>query len=178
MAVSVRRIRPEEGQLLRRMRLAALRDSPDAYASTLAAEEGRSEATWDALARARSHGPAEATFWAQDHDGTVVGMVGAHRSDTARGTVELVSLWVDPGHRRGGVGRRLVAWVVDWAAAGGADRVELWVTTANAPAEALYRRSGFVPAPDDPGDPGHACRGERHLVRSLGGEADGPRAAR
>lgn len=84
-------------------------------------------------------------FVAVEHS-EFVGMVGADSRDAASGTASLVALWVEPGARDQGVGRRLVAAGVDWARRRGADRVELWVLDANDAAQALYRRGGFTSA--------------------------------
>jgi len=74
---------------------------------------------------------------------------GMHHSP---GTAELISMWVAPEARGTGVGRALVEAVVDWATSERSERVVLAVRRNNAPAVALYARSGFVlvgPNPDD-----------------------------
>jgi ribosomal protein S18 acetylase RimI-like enzyme len=53
------------------------------------------------------------------------------------------ALWVAPGERGSGLGRRLVETACAWIEACGASRVELDVTEGN-PAAALYERLGFV----------------------------------
>ncbi|WP_112311770.1 ribosomal protein S18-alanine N-acetyltransferase [Pseudogemmobacter bohemicus] len=62
------------------------------------------------------------------------------------GEAELLTLAVDPGHRRQGIGARLIAGFLDEASARGAERIFLEVAADNAAAIALYRRAGFTDA--------------------------------
>ena len=159
MSIITRRIRPDDGELLRRVRLAALADAPSAFAGTHAAEAANPEARWAELAAQRSTGPEHATFFAVDGE-AVVGLVGGHRVDPA--TVELVSMWTEPTARGRGVGAVLVEAVVEWA---DGSTVELWVTRGNDAAQRLYERCGFQltlevqPLPSDP------CREEIRMRR-------------
>ena len=159
MGVSTVRIRPGDGELLRRTRLAALADAPAAFASSYAAEADLPSDRWAELAEQRSTGLDHTTYFAVD-DGEVVGLVGGHRVDPE--TVELVSMWTDPAARGRGVGAVLVDAVVAWA---GGSVVELWVTRGNDAAQRLYERCGFdltlevQPLPSDP------CKDEIRMRR-------------
>ena len=156
MPVEVRRIHAGEGMLLRQMRLAALADAPQAFASTLEQESLRSRERWEADAATWSEGFDSVTFFAEDA-GCALGLVGAFRSVELSATVELVSLWVAPPVRGRRLGERLIGAVVAWAAAGGARTVALRVASGNAPARALYSRTGFLPSSESAagaGDPG------------------------
>jgi len=151
----VRRIRPEEGAVLRAVRLAALADAPSAFGSTYARESLLKAEDWAERARAGSAGSERATFFAVSDDG-IVGLVGGHRAEPTPSRVELVSMWTHPAARRAGVGRLLVDAVLDWARNLGAQTVGLWVTRGNESAENLYRAMGFVDAGDRqplPSDP-------------------------
>lgn len=115
---------------LRAVRLAALRDSPSAFSSTHQAEQAHPAQHWAERARHGSAGDDSATFFATVDD-RVVGLVGAYRPNHAQAVVELVSMWTAPDARRTGAGRRFVDAVGEWARAGSADSVELWVTQGN-----------------------------------------------
>jgi GNAT superfamily N-acetyltransferase len=138
--VVVRAAAMGEWHVLRDIRLAALRDAPDAFGSTYAEQEAVAEADWR---RRISRG---GTFFAYvpevnktQPSGLVVGF------EERPGTVELVSLWVRPRVRGLGVGEALVSAVVDWARARNAWSVHLWLTETNQYARVLYDRCGFSP---------------------------------
>jgi len=154
MTISTRRVRPDDSDLLKRVRLAALLDTPTAFASTFAAESQATDERWAALAEQRSAGPDHATFFAVDGD-DAVGLVGGHRIDT--GTVQLVSMWTAPVARGNGVGEMLVGAVVEWAAGAA---VELWVTRGNDAAQRLYERCGFAETGDSQVLPSDPCKDE------------------
>ena len=164
--VVVRRIRAGEGELLKRVRLVALRDSPFAFGSTYEAEVGRSDEEWAQRAGLGAAGTDRATFLAIE-GARLVGIAGGYRHDEVRTEVELVSMWTSPLARRVGVGRRLVTSVLEWAGATGARHVGLWVTRGNEPAQALYGSIGFEvtgefqPLPSDP------CKDEIRMVLRL-----------
>jgi GNAT superfamily N-acetyltransferase len=138
----VRRIGPSEGRELRRMRLAAIADSPAAFATTLAVARARPFHHWDRVAEASSVGADQAT-WFAEHGGELAGMINAYR--TAGGMVTLTSLWAVPGHRHLGVADALMGRALEWAEGHFADRVRLWVVERNDDARAFYRRWGFRP---------------------------------
>ncbi|HEX6472381.1 MAG TPA: GNAT family N-acetyltransferase [Streptosporangiaceae bacterium] len=140
----LRRIRPDEGELLRRLRLGALADVPSAFDSTLTRERELPAAEWHRRARAGAEGDSAVTFVVED--GTeVVGLVtGLWDGDGEHGA-QVVSMWVDRRARGRGIGRLLLDAVVDWAVRRGAPRAELWVTDGNDPARRLYEQAGFVP---------------------------------
>jgi GNAT superfamily N-acetyltransferase len=168
MAVQVRRIRSGEGKLLRKVRLAALADSPLAFESTVDEEYNRPDEALETAAAARSEGGASANFVVEGEAG-VVGLIGAYRSDEEPTTVELVSMWVAPHARGQGLGAHLVERVIEWAAAAGATRVALWVTSGNDPAMALYRRTGFGPTAVSKAHVSHPCQAELRMARELVG---------
>lgn len=158
MAVEVRRIREDEADVLRRVRLAALLDTPSAFAKTHAEEAAYDDAEWRRRAGGWAQGTAGATFFAR-RDGDVLGLVGAHRIG---GGTELVSMWVDPSHRGEGVADALVDAVVAWA---DGEAVELWVTRGNERAIAFYRRAGFVETNDVQPLPSDPCKDEQRMRR-------------
>lgn len=166
MGVALSRIRPDEGLVLKEIRLAALVDSPFAFGSTYAAEADLTDEEWTYRATLYSAGLDRVTFLART-DGVPTGLVGGYRAEAAIDTVELVSMWASPAVRRSGVGRLLVQAIIDWATEARASSVQLWVTRGNDPAQRFYESLGFretgeyQPLPSDP------CKDEVRMALPL-----------
>ncbi len=86
-------------------------------------------------------------FWvAVTDDDALVGSVGIAPTD-APGTAELHKLYVDPGHRRRGLGARLAALAEGEARAWGATTITLWTDTRFDAAHGFYEALGYVRRP-------------------------------
>ena len=140
--IDIRRATPDDWRIVKRVRLAALKEAPYAFGSTYAREAPRKAADWRRWIGDKTTRDDKAVFIA--HDGTEqVGIAaGFHETKTS---VMLVSMWVSPAARRTGTGRRLTQAVIDWAAEVRARRVTLWVADDNPEAIALYEVTGFKP---------------------------------
>jgi ribosomal protein S18 acetylase RimI-like enzyme len=143
-------ILPSEAQLYRTLRLQALLDSPDAYASTHAAEAAREEGSWGArLAAAASSNNDRA--WFAFSGAEPCGLLWCKLSAAEPGAADIYQMWVAPAFRGLGAGRALLANAVEWAASAGAQQVRLGVTAQDSAAMRLYLASGFRPAgPSEP----------------------------
>lgn len=125
------------------IRLAALADSPDAFATTHEEASAYADAVWADRAAEGAHGEDQATFLAFDAGGTAVGLVvGLTDSEDASGS-HLVSLWVHPDARGKGLASKLTAEVIDWSVSSGFRHLRLWVTETNTAARTLYESLGF-----------------------------------
>ena len=144
--MEVRQAQAADWAALRQLRLRALADAPDAFASTLAAEEALLDEVWRQRAEG---GPSSANFIACE-GGVDVGLAAVFAEPDAPGRMHLVSMWVDPGYRRRGVGRALVDQAVRWAVERRAREVILWVADLNSAARRLYERVGFRPTGGGP----------------------------
>ena len=136
-ALIVERMRPEQWQRVRAVRLRALADTPDAFASTLGNEQSMPDEKWSA----RLATPDAATFIAVSNDQDVGIAVGAYFN----GAAGLFAMWVAPEARGKGIGDALVRAVIDWANESGHERLVLEVGDWNQPANNLYKRNGFEP---------------------------------
>jgi len=169
LAANVRRVRPEEWQVYRQVRLAALAEAPYAFMSTLEREQGFGEDIW----RQRLGSTSAATFIAwrdREPTGTATGKIDDPAEEyTVPGAWQLVAMWVDPRSRGLGVADELVETVARHARAKGAVSLVLWVTEVNDRARACYKRLGFVPTgarqPVRPDEPDHW---EEQMIRRLG----------
>jgi GNAT superfamily N-acetyltransferase len=150
--MEVRRSGAADWEELRDLRLRALADAPDAFASTLAREAAFPEEVW----RERAQGGRRSANLIAREDGAAVGMAAIFAAPGAPGSVQLVAMWVDPRHRRRGVAMALIEQAVRWADRWQANEVLLWVADHNSAARTLYERAGFRPAgerqplPSDP----------------------------
>jgi ribosomal protein S18 acetylase RimI-like enzyme len=168
----VRRLHPGDWAAVREIRLTALAQAPDAFASTLEREQAFDEGewrrrleqtayfgAWDARPQPGLTGlvatfpEAQAQAQAQPADASDAARTGPVPADTGRTAApgagapqsawHLVAMWVSPGHRGQGIADRLAAAVCDLARARGGTQVALWVADANPRAQAVYRRLGF-----------------------------------
>ena len=142
--ITVRRIRPDDGPLLRSLRLAALADAPSEATTTLARAEAHDDDHWVEAAVANASGGLQATFIAEvdGPDGLeAVGLVGAYAN--RHGVANVVGLWSAPGFRDVGVASVLLAEVQAWAVDAGADRLRMWVVERNDFARRFYESQGF-----------------------------------
>lgn len=156
---TIRKLAPDEGRIYRDLRLAALADSPDAFGSSLAGEQGRSDAEWSArLAPSDGDLPLVAEV-----DGRPVGLAWGRIEQTEADTARVYQMWVAPEHRRSGAARLMLDAIVDWARDKKLRRVELFVARDNTPATELYLAAGFKPI----GEPGALCGGSALLAQTM-----------
>ncbi|QKK99765.1 GNAT family N-acetyltransferase [Pseudomonas sp. 13159349] len=140
--VFVRPIAANEWRLYRNLRLRALRESPDTFASTYEREATRSDDDWEARVSAVATFTSAQAFLAFQH-AEPCGLVRCKASEAEPAVVEVFQMWVDPVSRGTGAGRALLARAVAWAEGRGAQRIRLGVTIADTPAMRLYRSNGF-----------------------------------
>lgn len=79
-----------------------------------------------------------------EEDGRIVGAADLRQLSPARCShVGILSIGVHPDFQRRGIGRALMQRLIEHAKASGLRRLELYMRSDNAPAEALYRSLGF-----------------------------------
>jgi GNAT superfamily N-acetyltransferase len=147
----IRAVREDDWQVMRDIRLEALREAPATFGSSYAREVVFTEADW----RRRASGYGFFAFL-PDLGGLPVGLAGG--IEEGAGAAQLVSMWVRPQARGRKVGAALVMAVVDWAHGRGLSQLNLWVTEGNQAARVLYERCGFTLAGERqplPSDPAH-----------------------
>src|SRR4030095_5667484 len=106
-----------------RLRLRALAAAPGAFASTLEAGLRFSDDIW----RQRAGDDREAATFVASEGGADIGLARIFAEAEPPGRTHLVSMWVDPAHRRRGGARALIDRAVRWAAERHAEEVILWV---------------------------------------------------
>lgn len=135
--MELRALDADDWQLLRDVRLRALKDSPAAYLADYEDEESWPEANW----RRRFAG----SLWVVAQEGDrVFGLARAVRVDERPPDERhFESVWVDPGDRGTGALRAMLRYledaeprITDWL---------VWVLNDNVPARKVYERLGFHP---------------------------------
>jgi ribosomal protein S18 acetylase RimI-like enzyme len=140
------RVRPfqsHEWRLFRELRLEALRESPNAFGSTLAREEAFTEQEWITRLALGAASPLDQPLVAED-SGRAVGLAWVRIDATDLSTATLYQVWVHPEYRRRGIGQRLLAFAVAWAKEAGATTLVLSVACGPDSAIEFYRRAGFM----------------------------------
>lgn len=148
--ITVRPLSASEWQLKRDLRLAALQDSPRAFASSYDLEVHRSEQDWRGWPRDGAY------FAAFDDLQAALGIAGSWMRAGEPDVTHLISMWVAPDARGAGIARQLTTAVVEWAQEQKAARVELEVAAGNDAAMRAYLRNGFVVTKRAPATPGGA----------------------
>lgn len=136
--VQLRHLTPEDAALYREIRLEALADSPDAFAST---PESEQERPLESFATRLTDNYVIGAFSGVELAGVAGFHVQAGPKHAHKGT--LWGMYVRPGYRGTGIGRVLVEAVIAHAR----QRVELlqlFVVSDNTAARQLYASLGFV----------------------------------
>lgn len=140
--ISVRRIRVGEGDLFKRMRLAALHESPASFASTYESALTRSSESWSEQADSTAEGSDRSTFLAFSGD-SPIGIAALYRDKQKIDVGEVLQVWVSPEHRSTGVAIEMMATVCRWPVENGFRTILATITKGNVRALNFYRRYGF-----------------------------------
>jgi ribosomal protein S18 acetylase RimI-like enzyme len=158
VVINCRQVTPCEWQEWRDLRLRALRDTPEAFSSTLADWQDADELRWRDRLRTVEYNVIV------DVDDVPAGMASCAMNERAG---ELMSFWITPSARGKGVADALLGAIVEWAVSARCDTVTLGVRAANRHAIALYERHGFIDiGPDHNDDP--AAPPERRMILRIG----------
>lgn len=138
--VGVRALVRGDADLLRLLRLEALRESPDAYVETLAdAQSCDWLARADRLSRPE---PADRVAYFAFVGDRAVGMIVAGYGIPNESPF-LAAMWVHPDFRRRRAGRALVLRALAFLRAAGQRQVTLWVTESHLAVFEFYQSLGF-----------------------------------
>lgn len=160
--LQVRRVLAEDWQELRRVRLAAMSDAPDAFGSTYERELSFDEAGW--LERI-----ARSPWWLAWDGARAIGVIAAYTvaPDAVPDDRHVVSMWVDPSTRGTGVADALMEALTEWAIGDGARTLSLWVVESNERARRFYERHGFEATPRRAPLPSDNSLSEVEMIRVL-----------
>lgn len=133
----VRALAGDDWQAFRQIRLAALQDAPEAFASSYSEEQGYDEDFW----RVRLGRSSRLLACLDDEPVGIVSVGRAAEDDVA----ELFGMWVVPAQRGRGVAWQLTEAAADHARQQGRRALKLWVSTDNGRAVAFFSSYGFRP---------------------------------
>jgi ribosomal protein S18 acetylase RimI-like enzyme len=133
----IRRAESGDEPLLRKIRIEALSESPEAFGSTLDRELARTQTDWQKWLS------PSATFVLEAANGPE-GIAAGVPDSTDPAVVHLMAMWVHPALRGSGAASALVQAVLEWAEARGANSIRLDVIDGNDRARRLYERHGFA----------------------------------
>ena len=131
----------DEWQDLKRLRIAALTESPDSFSPTAESARAHDDAYWRRGAQRAATAEGFKLFIVR-RDGEGLGLASAQRDENGVGHIG--AMWVDPVLRGRGVGARLFDTVVTYLRGIHCAMIELSVTETNTAAIALYQSRGFV----------------------------------
>ena len=140
--ISVRRIKCGEGSLYKRMRLASLSDSPNAFSTTFESASSRGLDSWNEQADSAAIGTDRFIFFAFFNN-EPVGIAAFYRNDQDTDSGEVFQFWVDPVQLGGLVAGKLIKEIFSWAGKGDFEHLSVWVNKGNERAIRFYRKYGF-----------------------------------
>jgi ribA/ribD-fused uncharacterized protein len=138
----IRYTKEEDWHELKRVRLAALLDAPQAFGVSHASALAYTDEAW----RDRAAGRGQARFILAFDGEEAVGIVGHVPIDQQE--LELIAMWVAPSQRGTPLATQLVDAVKSHAAAQAYRRILLDVAPANQRAAAFYQKLGFTFLPE------------------------------
>jgi len=136
--IVIEQLKPENWKRLKALRLAALKESPDAFGSTLQRAQTYEDSDW-------KKGIQDIATFVAVKDGVDQGLVRCAEDKSDPSSLFLISMWVAPTARRNGLGEKLIAAAVEWAQSIGTDQLSLDVADDNFSAIALYDKLLFKP---------------------------------
>lgn len=142
---TIRRVNVGEAAIYRSLRLEALRDSPEAFATTHDSALDRDEASWIAQSDSAAQGDERAIFLVlNDYP---IGLAALYRDTDDPSIGELVQMWIAPSYRGGSTAIDLLDHVFQWASERAFTSVRAEVNLGNLRALRFYEKCGFQQNP-------------------------------
>jgi ribosomal protein S18 acetylase RimI-like enzyme len=138
----VRRLRQNEGELYRKIRLASLADSPAALETTLESALQRTLKSWTEQANNTTSGCQRNTMLGFYED-LPVGLAALYQDRDVADVAHLIQVWVHPDHRGKELATGLMSQLFLWAKNCGYRKIIAEVNSENARAINFYQKQGF-----------------------------------
>ena len=144
---TIRRLTLGEGVLYRSLRLEALKDSPEAFATRYESALQRDDESWALQADSSAEGNDRATFIV--FDGRPIGLAAIYRDAGNPSIGELLQMWIAPSYRGTAVATDLLDHLFCWATRHSFSSIRAEVTQGNVRALRCYEKYGFRPLSPD-----------------------------
>src|SRR5258708_29650126 len=162
-SLTVRRIAPHQGAVLRELRTASLREAPYAFGETLEEALTADVASFDETADRHANSPATASFILYT-EGHPAGLVGAFIDEAPDPRAFVYALWVAPAVRHLRGGELLVNAATQWLAERRVHDGFARVTDENRNPKRFYERPGLWPTGRPCRPPAHSAEYETQLA--------------
>jgi ribosomal protein S18 acetylase RimI-like enzyme len=139
---SIRRINKGESALYKQLRLASLKDAPEAFSTTYESAAQRSPESWAAQADASAEGSNRFTFFALIAE-EATGLAALYRDADGSAQGEIFQVWVSPVFRGTGLAGELVDFILRYAKNHGFNKIRAEVMASNGRALRFYEKHGF-----------------------------------
>jgi len=146
-SLKVRRLAPDQGALLRELRIAGLREAPYAFGATLHDALSADPTSFDSIAQHLASAEDNACFVLYT-EGQPAGLIDAFFEIGGSARAFIRALWVAPAVRHLRGGELLVATASQWLTERGAQHIYAWVADSNTNAMGFYERLGFSSSGD------------------------------
>ena len=140
--IEVRKIKVNEFDLYKSLRIRALTEAPHAFGGTLDEAESKSIDWYRGEVKMWSESENSTIFIALKKD-FAIGLCGAF-FENKTGRAFICSMWVDPEFRKYRIGNNIVEKASSWLRERGGNQVHAWVAQNNMPAISFYKSLGFV----------------------------------
>jgi RimJ/RimL family protein N-acetyltransferase len=138
----IRRIRKGEWELYKQLRLASLKDAPEAFSTTYESAVERAPESWVAQADASAEGLDRFTYFAFVEEAPA-GLAALYRDADGSAQGEIIQLWISPAFRGNGLADELVNVIISCAKNHGFDKIRAEVMTTNRRARRFHEKHGF-----------------------------------
>jgi ribosomal protein S18 acetylase RimI-like enzyme len=135
--MKIRATEEQDWEILKKIRLAALLDTPTAFGVSYQTALTDSDELW----KRRACSETQPKFWLAFNGDKAIGMIGAGVDQTDR--YNLIAMWVEPESRKLGVAESLVNAVKSDSINKGCKQIFLDVSPDNLKASRFYRKHGF-----------------------------------
>lgn len=156
MNVAITRLRQDQSDILRELKLSSLKSDAGVFAHDLAHTLQKPDDFWRIQAERLAKSTDAAAFLA-NVDNVPRGIAFCSlTSNCSTLECQISGIWVAPSHRRKKLSAKLLEHAIEWAAKANSPHATLWVTEDNLPARRAYESLGFretretKPFPRDP----------------------------